>query len=132
MPKKVDDYTTLVAINHSGRMLRYEYVVDPKDRQISATFSSEVKATVLPTACNFRLHRVSFAFEVVRIFASSTRAVRGSLFRAMKTSPADAVALSLALRALTAGKAFFDVATNSGRARVHASVRLGRAIFLCS
>src|SRR5258705_5251073 len=48
------------------------------------------------------------------------------------TSPADAVALSLALRALTAGKAFFDVATNSGRARVHASVRLGRAIFLCS
>jgi len=39
--------------------------------------------------------------------------------------PVDAVALSLALRALTAGKAFFDVATNSGRARVHASFGLG-------
>jgi hypothetical protein len=40
--------------------------------------------------------------------------------------------LPLALRALTAGKAFFEVATNSARARVHASVRLGPAIFLCS
>src|SRR5260370_30310236 len=51
---------------------------------------------------------------------------------AAKTSPADAVALPLALRALTAGKASFEVATNSARARVHASVRLGPAIFLCS
>src|SRR5258706_16188681 len=43
-------------------------------------------------------------------------AVRGSFFRGLKTSPADAVALPLALRALTAGKASFEVATNSARA----------------
>ena len=34
--------------------------------------------------------------------------------------------------ALTADEAFFEFARNFARARVHASVRLGRAIFLCS
>ena len=50
----------------------------------------------------------------------------------VKASPADAVALPSALRALTAGGAFFEIATNSVRERAHASVQPGRAIFLYS
>src|SRR5712671_2768137 len=64
----------------------------------------------------FVSHRVSFAFEGRADHRQITRAVRGSFFRGLKTSPADAVALPLALRALTAGKASFEVATNSARA----------------
>jgi hypothetical protein len=80
----------------------------------------------------FVSHRVSFAFEGRADHRQITRAVRGSFFRGLKTSPADAVALSLALDALTAGKAFFEVATNYALARADANARLGPAIFLCS
>ena len=47
-------------------------------------------------------------------------------------SPADAAALSLALRALTAGKAFSGVAKSSVHEPTRASVRPARAIFLYS
>ncbi len=49
-----------------------------------------------------------------------------------KANPAGAVALPSALHASTVGKAFSEVATNSVRARAHASVRPGLAIFLYS
>jgi hypothetical protein len=52
LPKQLDDYTTWVAINHTGRTLQYEYLVDLQGREISATFSSDLKAQLLPNICS--------------------------------------------------------------------------------
>src|SRR5258708_30877921 len=63
-----------------------------------------------------------------------TRKLRALVFSShfFWISPADAAALSLALRALTAGKAFFGVAKSSVHEPTRASVRPARAIFLYS
>jgi len=52
LPKKLDDHTTWVAINHTGRTLQYEYLVDLQGREISATFASDLKAQHLPNICS--------------------------------------------------------------------------------
>jgi hypothetical protein len=75
--------------------------------------------------------RVSRASEVVRSFASLPEQ-RAVLSSEGSTSPADAVALSLALDASSAERTFSEVATNYVRARAHANVRPGQSIFLYS
>ena len=64
--------------------------------------------------------------------AEYSRSAALVLVRGSWISPADAAALSLALRALTAGKAFSGVAKSSVHEPTRASVRPARAIFLYS
>jgi hypothetical protein len=70
--------------------------------------------------------RTSNLKRLVRL--SSDRMI--AYLKFFRISPADAVALSLALRALTAGKAFSGVAKNSVHEPTRASVRPARSIFL--
>ena len=57
LPKKLDEYTTMVAMTHSGTKVLYEYVFDPgKNNEISSSFLSNVKQSVLPKACTSLKH----------------------------------------------------------------------------
>ncbi len=80
------------------------------------------------------LKRVNDVISAYEHRPSGIWSLGGAAFssRFFRISPADAVALSLALRALTAGKAFSGVAKNSVREPTRASVRPARAILLCS
>lgn len=52
LPKKVDAYTTMVAISHVGSRMRYDYVVDAgENKEIPSSFAASVKDSVLSKAC---------------------------------------------------------------------------------
>ncbi|MET3964996.1 DUF4339 domain-containing protein [Bradyrhizobium sp. S3.9.1] len=52
LPKKLDDYTTLIAVDHAGYKLRTTSVVDPgKGNVIPTTFLQTVRAQALPKVC---------------------------------------------------------------------------------
>lgn len=51
LPKKLDDVTTMVAVDHEGNRLRFSYVLDLRKQAFSPTLLQTVRAQILPKLC---------------------------------------------------------------------------------
>ena len=53
LPKKINQYTTLIEVSHAGARMRYQYVFNPgTGNKLPADFVSRMKAEVVPKVCN--------------------------------------------------------------------------------